>query len=306
MTVELNRKIRLGISACMYGAKVRYNAKGWDMLGELGRERASFLWEPVCPEVMSGLGIPRSSIRLSGGNGHDFWKGTAHIKNREGEDMSDMIRLGSMACFDALKRAKIDAYIFMEGSPSCGVYRTSLKNKKLGNPPGVFGALLLENMYFLIPAQDLASPIKWWDWKRRLLSFVWIRDHKLEALQDIKDMWHIVRLLCTEIDYDFSSSFAKKLSLLKGSVEMVELETLRTELLNLLRKPTDVEKIKAGLWKNYCHMKDFDHIEVPDVLPPEALRSNTHLTDEILHVEIEAKKHNLFFGSSPVIYRADR
>lgn len=299
----LKRKLHLGISACMYGAKVRYNAKGWDMLGELGRERASFLWEPVCPEVMSGLGIPRSSIRLSGGNGHDFWKGNAKIKNRQGEDMSEMIRAGAEACHGALERAKIDAFIFMEGSPSCGVYRTSLKNKKLGNPPGVFGALLLENMYFLIPAQDLFSPIKWWDWRRRLTTFVWVKEHKLESIEDLKKIWHIVRLLCTELDGDFSGKFAEKLS---KTVEKESLETMRIELLSLLRKPTDVERLKEGLWKNYCHMKNYDHIEVPDVLPPEALRSHTHLSGELVHVEVEAKTKGLFFGSSPVLYLGDR
>ncbi|MGL5050970.1 MAG: DUF523 domain-containing protein [Fusobacteriaceae bacterium] len=301
----LKRKLHLGISACMYGAKVRYNAKGWDMLGELGRERASFLWEPVCPEVMSGLGVPRSSIRLSGGNGHDFWEGKASIKNRLGENMSEMIKAGSLACQGALERAKIDAFIFMEGSPSCGVYRTSLKNKKLGNPPGVFGALLLENMYFLIPAQDLFSPIKWWDWRRRLTTFVWVKEHKLEELEDLKKIWHIVRLLCSELDSEFSTKFAGKLA--KISVEnSEELNIMRSELLSLLRKPTDVEKLKVGLWKNYCHMKDYDNIEVPDVLPPEALRSHTHLSGELTHVEIEAKKKGLFFGSSPILYLGDR
>lgn len=305
MTREIKRKLRLGISACMYGAKVRYNAKGWDMLGELGRERAAFLWEPLCPEVMSGLGVPRNCIRLSGGNGFDFWKGNAHIKDRFGADMSEMIKAGATSCLEALERSKADAFIFMEGSPTCGVYRTSLKNKRLGNPPGVFGALLLEKLYFLIPAQDLFSPIKWWDWKRRLTAFVWIKEHEVKTIEELKDIWHSVRLLCFELDSEFSYDFSHRIGA-KHDFTEGELLLLKIEILELLRKPADIEKIKIGLWKNYCHMKKFHDVEIPDILPPEALRSNTHLSQELAHLEIEAKKNDLFFGSSPIIYRPDR
>ena len=59
-------KPRLGISACLLGAKVRYDG---------GDKKDRFLiktfgnhidWVPVCPEVEIGMGIPREAVRLVG------------------------------------------------------------------------------------------------------------------------------------------------------------------------------------------------------------------------------------------------
>ena len=56
--------IRVGISACLLGQKVRYDG---------GHKRADFCTEvlshyfqfvPLCPEVAIGLGVPRPTIRL--------------------------------------------------------------------------------------------------------------------------------------------------------------------------------------------------------------------------------------------------
>ena len=56
--------IRVGISSCLLGQKVRFDG---------GHKRDRFLtdilapyveWVPVCPEVELGMGIPRESIRL--------------------------------------------------------------------------------------------------------------------------------------------------------------------------------------------------------------------------------------------------
>jgi len=157
----LEEKIRVGISACNFGAKVRWNRKGWDRIAPLGRERDDFIWTPICPEVNSGLGVTRPPIRLIGGNGDELWTGEAGVKNRNGEDVSAQIKKGLLDSLEILHRAGIEAFVFMEGSPTCGVYRTTLKNKRLGKPPGAFGSLLLREDYFLIPAEDLDSPIKW-------------------------------------------------------------------------------------------------------------------------------------------------
>ena len=57
-------RIRLGISACLLGQRVRFDS---------GHKREPFLveslgqfvdWVPVCPEVESGMGAPRESMRL--------------------------------------------------------------------------------------------------------------------------------------------------------------------------------------------------------------------------------------------------
>lgn len=69
--VVIHDKITIGISACCMGSPVRYNNKGWDMLATLGREKQDFMWCPVCPETMSGLGVPR-------GPHTPFWRRRTH------------------------------------------------------------------------------------------------------------------------------------------------------------------------------------------------------------------------------------
>ena len=58
--------IRLGVSTCLLGEKVRYDGGHKldrylvDTLGEFVE------WVPVCPEVEMGLPVPRETLRLVG------------------------------------------------------------------------------------------------------------------------------------------------------------------------------------------------------------------------------------------------
>lgn len=306
MDHTLTDRMRIGISACMYGAKVRYNAKGWDMLGYLKREKANFLWTPVCPEVMSGMGVPRPPIRLIGGNGFDFWDHEADVKNRHGKNVSNMMRAGAKSCMETLERAEVDAYIFMEGSPSCGVYRTTLKNNRLGKPPGVFGALLLKKNIFLIPAADLQSPVKWWDWRRRLTAFTWFKRKELNGVSDLFDSWHTLKFLCQEIEQHTAREIGNRIAGFSSQTPMIELYKVKEEILNILRKPSDAMKVKQWLWKNYVHLKKKHGITIEKVCPPDSLRNMTHIAEEMLSVELEARREEKIFGSSPIDYKPSR
>ena len=42
-------KIKIGISACQFGANVRYNGKGWDMTDYLKREKTN-LYGILCAQ----------------------------------------------------------------------------------------------------------------------------------------------------------------------------------------------------------------------------------------------------------------
>ena len=62
----MNGKIRLGISSCLLGGKVRYD--GGHKLDHFLRDTLSNYvdWVPVCPEVEMGLSVPREAMRLIG------------------------------------------------------------------------------------------------------------------------------------------------------------------------------------------------------------------------------------------------
>jgi len=59
MTAEADAPLRLGVSACLLGEAVRFDGghkRDFFLVKTLGR----FVeWVPVCPELESGLGVPR-------------------------------------------------------------------------------------------------------------------------------------------------------------------------------------------------------------------------------------------------------
>ena len=306
MKFLLQDRVVLGVSGCNFGAPYRYNRKGWDRIKGLNREQGDFVWHPVCPEVIAGLGVPREPIRISGGNGQDVWDGTAKVLNRKGEDVTDQLKQACLQSLDLLKKAGAVGYVFMEGSPTCGVYRTSLKNKRLGHPPGVFGALLLREGFFLIPAIDLESPLRWWDWRRRLHAFAWVRYQEINSKQELYNLWYTVKFLCQELDEPTARSLGKKLASLPKGFSPEHAEELKITIQEILRKPSSVNRIKQRLWKSYVYHRRTAYGEMDVVMPPETPRNITHITKELLHMERKAFEKGQFFSSAPILYRSEQ
>jgi len=171
----ITRRVPLGISACVFRCPVRYNGKSFDALGTLGRERADFVFTPVCPECAAGLGVPRDPIHLTG-TGQQVLLGEAKVKSRRGRVVTDEVIAGSRASMETLERAGVRALIFKEASPTCGVYkaRVGKRRTETSEGSGVFGAMLLDTGWFLIPDKALANPLLWWDWRRRLHAWLWL------------------------------------------------------------------------------------------------------------------------------------
>jgi uncharacterized protein YbbK (DUF523 family) len=301
MSIILTNKIRLGISACAFGCPVRYNGRGWDKTAVIGREREMFSFAPLCPEVLAGLGVPRDSIKLSGGHGQDFWQGQAKVKNSRGRDVSLAVRQGAEAALASLRLFEADAFVFMEGSPSCGVYRTTLKDKRLGKPPGIFGSLLLNEKLFLIPAEDLQSPLKWWDWKRRLLAFVWLKNLAINNKKDLLDAWHHLKFLCQELDRPLANTIGHDLANLSGANEVQLAEEIRTKILLLLRQPSTEKRIRGQALKHYQTFTKRGVLEKDSFSMDMA--GKQLLAAELNKLERRLRSTGHFFGSYPVIYR---
>lgn len=304
--VIIHDRITIGISACTMGSPVRYNAKGWDLTSGMGREKNDFKWVPVCPETMAGLGVPRDPIHLSGGNGALVWTGEAIIKNRGGQDVTEDVKFGTMSCLETLERAGATAYVYMDGSPTCGVYRTSLKKQKRGNPPGIFGSLLLEREFFLIPASDLQSPIKWWDWRRRLLAFHWFKTLPLENKNALYEAWYKLKFLCQEIDEPWARELGRRLASLGKKPDAAELAGIRREILDVLRRPSTTARITQMLWKNYSFSRKTRGKTVEGINSPDFRRNVTTIAKELTKMERTAFEEEFFFASSPVLYRDKR
>lgn len=304
--VVVTEKIRIGISSCCMGSPVRYNGKGIDVLHHLGREKNDFIWCPVCPECTAGLGVPRDPVHLSGGNGKDVWEHAASVRTRGGEEITDAMKIGCQVSLDTLERYKTVAFVYMDGSPSCGVYRTTLKNQRRGNPPGLFGSLLLDKGYFLIPSSDLQSPLKWWDWRRRLLAFSWFSTVELDSMKDLYTVWYRLKFLCQELDNTWARAMGKRLAEINLKQSPDFLVQFRAELIEILRKPSSTRKITNSLWKHYSHYRKARGKEVDGIASPEFKRNMTTIASELIRMERTAFDEGYLFGASPVIFREER
>jgi uncharacterized protein YbgA (DUF1722 family)/uncharacterized protein YbbK (DUF523 family) len=116
----LGEKIRIGISSCLLGEEVRFDAghkRDAYVTGTLGRY---FDFVPVCPEVAIGLGVPREPIRLVG----DADSPRAVGVRNPALDVTD--RLAEFGRRMGRELGPISGYIFKSKSPSCGMERVKL------------------------------------------------------------------------------------------------------------------------------------------------------------------------------------
>lgn len=113
-------KIRLGVSSCLLGQRVRYdgNHKRDVYINDaLGRH---FEFVPVCPEVAIGLGVPRPPIRLVGSVARP------HAVGLDDPTLDVTEALAAYGRRQARALDDISGYIFKSKSPSCGLERVKV------------------------------------------------------------------------------------------------------------------------------------------------------------------------------------
>jgi uncharacterized protein YbbK (DUF523 family) len=113
--------IRVLVSACLLGEKVRYNgadaASGNRILEDWLSEGRVV---PFCPEVAAGLGVPRPAAEIQGLGGRSVLEGSGRVLTRNGADVTAaFIRAAELALETALSRG-VRLAVLKEGSPSCG------------------------------------------------------------------------------------------------------------------------------------------------------------------------------------------
>ncbi|MCB1735119.1 MAG: DUF1722 domain-containing protein [Gammaproteobacteria bacterium] len=121
--------IRIGISACLLGERVRYDGghkHDHYITGTLGDY---FEFVPVCPEAAIGLGIPRPTIRLVGEAEAPRVLG---VRDARLDVTEKLIAFGKEM---APKLHDLRGYIFKRSSPSCGMERVKLYTEQ-GMPNG--------------------------------------------------------------------------------------------------------------------------------------------------------------------------
>ena len=137
--------IRVLVSACLLGEKVRYNgadaASGSRILNDW-REEDRIV--PFCPEVAGGLGVPRPAAEIRGRDGSAVLDGAGQVLTRQGDDVTDAFLRGAELASQEAAAKGARLAVLKEGSPSCGtgfVYDGSFSGRRQAGR-GVTAALL--------------------------------------------------------------------------------------------------------------------------------------------------------------------
>lgn len=110
------KKIKVGISACLLGLKYRYDGTSktnYEIIEAL-KDKVDFI--PVCPEVESGLPIPRPPMRLESSP-----KGCRMKVIENGDDVTESVAEWAETKLEQLEARELTAFILKARSPSCGL-----------------------------------------------------------------------------------------------------------------------------------------------------------------------------------------
>ena len=144
--------IRVGVSACLLGQRVRYDGGHKAdpfIIDTLGRY---FTWVPVCPEVEIGLGTPRETLRLVGDVAAPSLVATV-----SGRDLTGPMQDFAAQRLPQLAELGLYGYVLKKNSPSCGmqgvrVYGPSGRPRRSGR--GLFAQALMARWPLLPVAEE--------------------------------------------------------------------------------------------------------------------------------------------------------
>jgi uncharacterized protein YbgA (DUF1722 family)/uncharacterized protein YbbK (DUF523 family) len=147
----METKIKLGVSSCLLGNAVRYDGgHKWDrfLTNTLGRY-VDFV--PVCPEVETGLSIPREAMRLVGDLNHPRL-----LTIRTRIDLTERMVVWAQERVKELEKENLCGFIFKSDSPSSGLERVKVYDQN-GVPVkkgvGLFARVFIDH-FPLLPVED--------------------------------------------------------------------------------------------------------------------------------------------------------
>jgi uncharacterized protein YbbK (DUF523 family)/uncharacterized protein YbgA (DUF1722 family) len=144
------KKIKVGISSCLLGERVRYDG---------GHKREAYISDtlsryfeltPFCPEVGIGLGVPRPTLHLVEEGGEVRVRRTGDATC----DVTDSLRRYALG--NTRQCRDLSAYIFKSRSPSCGLAGVPLWNGEAytNSGEGTYSAVLRQQFPLLPMAEE--------------------------------------------------------------------------------------------------------------------------------------------------------
>lgn len=145
-------RLRVGISQCLLGERVRYDGghkRDLFLVDRLGRYVE---YVPVCPEVEMGMGIPREAIRLEGSP-----EAPRMVGSRTGTDFTSAMKRFARDRVRGLAHLDLCGYVLKKGSPSCGMERVKVYPPRGGmarkQGVGLYARALMDR-YPLLPVEE--------------------------------------------------------------------------------------------------------------------------------------------------------
>lgn len=138
--------MKLLVSACLVGTNCKYNGKNNKNEAVLkyleGKE-----YMTICPELLTGLPIPRPCVELAGGR----------LIDDRGNDVDELYRHGVELALQQLDGEEIALAILQSRSPTCGVNQVydGTFSGRLVAGQGLFAKALKERGIRVVDAEDM-------------------------------------------------------------------------------------------------------------------------------------------------------
>ena len=142
--------MKILVSACLLGENCKYNGgnnynaavvefvKGKEVL-------------PICPEMMAGMGCPRTPIEIVDGV----------LMDRDGNNVDSAMREAVAQAMEIIRKEDIQCAVLQSRSPTCGVnqiYDGSFTGKLIEGS-GVLAQALKLVGYRVVDAEDIKNPL---------------------------------------------------------------------------------------------------------------------------------------------------
>lgn len=138
--------MKIIVSACLAGDNCKYNGGN-----NFNQKMMDFIQShemiKVCPEVLGGLSIPRSSAEIVDGQ----------VMNTEGRNITKEFSLGTQKAFEIVQKENPDLIILQSRSPSCGIkqiYDGTFSGKKIPGH-GLFSERCIKAGYKVLDIEDI-------------------------------------------------------------------------------------------------------------------------------------------------------
>lgn len=267
-TVTTQKRIPVGISACLLGEKVRYDGQHKrsaycnDVLSQ------HFDFQPFCPEMAIGLGAPRPTIRLVS---HRIGQtDTLRAIQNTGTPRDVTDELAAYADTVHTNHPLLCGFIFTERSPSCGLFRVkayNASNQQINDHSrGIFARRLTET-WPQLPVEEsgrlndvalcenfILRVYVWHEWHSHVLPSL--------SARSLLQFWSSYKFLALAHD----EKTYRKIGPMLANLAVDNLPTLAAEFFSLLMHALQTPSTRASNSNALQHLRGFvkkslDHSE---------------------------------------------